>query len=439
MYEGWLSLGGVEVVNNERYAAYATALGLPTPREEVRCGGLPAVLDDTGYAVGGVAGAPWADAGVPEAAGFAGLYVTAISGFDAATSTREIVELAGDGGVPRAARRGPRTIAVTAFAAATSELALRYGLGWLDAVLHDDCDDPCEGVTLCALAACPTCEMGTEEEATDCWVGLARTLHDVVCVDGPRIVAHHDLSGSCSSEAVGATIEFTLVAAAPFVYRYPAPVGVGLTFAAPEPSDDCSVTWIPVGPGRDTCPVPGDECAAPVGCADDPLAEPFYTLPAPGSAGWCTARPESAWAAVTAPADLLPRWLDSVPVVTVTAGAADMRRLSLRFYANPTLTGITDPGQVDPCTAVAEVNVSYLARDSVLVLDGRTESAYVVCPGGGRAVADAVLSGAGGAAFEWPRLVCGSANLSVLALVDAAYYDPGASVDVELAARSDVA
>jgi hypothetical protein len=436
VYDGWFAIGGQEVANNERFAAYAGLLGLPAPRDQVRCTGLASVLADTAYATGGLAGAPWADPSVPEAAGFAGLYVTAMTGLSAATSTQEIVALAGGGGIPRAAVNAPRTMQVTAFLAATSDLSLRYGLAWLDAVLHDDCDGGCEGATMCALAACPSCD---EEEADACWTDLARTLHDVVCVDGPRVIAEHDLSGSCGAGAAGVTVEFTLVAATPHIYRTPAVVGEGLTFAAPEiGAEECAVEWIEVGPGRDTCPAPAT-CGPPTGCITDPLdPDPVTVLAEPAASSWCLARSSSAWAAVTAEPGLLPRWLDSVPILTVTPGGTDMRRLSLRFYANPTLTEITGPDDVDECDSLAEINVAYLARDTVLTIDGRTRQAYVTCPGGGRAEADALLSGPGGGAFEWPRLVCG-ASLSVLALVDGSFYDEDAEVTVELAARTDVA
>jgi hypothetical protein len=253
-------LGGQELANSERYASCALELGLPVPRDGVRCPDLAVTLADGPYTV---AGAPWHDPVAPESAGFAGVFVQSVTGLDSSTSTRPVTDLAGSGSVPGQERNGARTMLVTAFLAGASDLALNYGLAWLDAVLHDDCDPSCAGATLCMMASCPDCPGDPDV----CWQASARTLHDVVCVDGPKVTALHDLAG-CAPGALGATVEFTMVAAVPWVYRFPKVVAEALTFTAPPPSDGCSITWIPVGPGR------GATCPQEVGCGPDCCPRP---------------------------------------------------------------------------------------------------------------------------------------------------------------------
>lgn len=443
MFTGWLAIGAQELGNSARYAAYAAELGLPGLRPVIAPAGLAAVLADPDYAAAGVAGAPWHDSAAPESTGFGGVYIRSITGLDVSPSTRTVTELPGGGGVPSVARDKPRTMLVTAWLAAVSDLSLSYGLAWLDAVLHDDCAGGCAGDTMCLLAAEPVCATGTQAQADACWLDLARTVHDVVCVDGPTVTSTVALSsGGCAPGAagrpVGATVEFTLVAGSPGIYRWPEIVADGLTFNAPAPVSGCQIEWIPVGPGRArTCPPPV-RCGPPGGCADDPLNAAADLVPLYRTAGLCMARESEAWTAGTASPGLVPRWLDSVPIITVSPGPADIRRLTIRLHANPMLETVTGPDDLDPCTAVAEVGVSWLARETTLVIDGRTRDAYVICPGGAREPAGHLLTGPDGGPFVWPRVVCG-ALVSVLALADAGFYHPDASVTVELAARAGVA
>ena len=217
----------------------------------------------------------------------------------------------------------------------------------------------------------------------------------------------------------------------------PANLVTALTFTDPAPSADCEITWVPTGPGREPCPPPVG-CPEPASCLTDPYAVPVPALPPPvPPRGACITRTRSAWALATAPVNLLPRWLNSVPVLIVAAGDADLRRITLRFHPNPQLRVITTPDQLDPCTALAEINLTYLPRDTELVLDGRAQRAYVRCPGGRTEPADSVLYGPGGGPWEWPLLTCGAA-LTVLALADADHHSAAATIDVALAARQDI-
>ena len=424
----------MEIANNERYAGIAAALGLPVPR--CRCTTLRAVLADPPYTA---ASAPWADPGIPEAAGFAGLCVTSITGISSSTAVRELTQTVGDTpAVPGPLRVTPRTMLVTAFTAGASGGSLAYGMSWLRSVLYDECAQTCTGSTLCMLDECPACDVSTGPAADTCWADHARTLHDVVCIDGPRVVSQTSIPAA-SPRAAGATIEFTLVAAVPHIYRNPEYLAAATTFTDPAPGAGCDVLWVPVGEGRQPCPPPALACPDPARILTDPLAVTLPTLPPPPPPprGACVTRERSAWALMTAPVNLIPRWFDSVPVLTVKAGDADLRRLTVRFHANPQLRVITSPDQLDPCTALTEINLTYLPRDTELVLDGRAQRAYVQASGGRTEPAESVLYGADGGPWRWPLLTCGGA-ISVLALADAEHHSPNATVQVALAARQDI-
>lgn len=427
MYEGWISLGGLEIANNERYAANAAALCLPTPHDACRYPDLARVLAAAPYD-GDTTAAPWYDPAAPESAGYAGLFVTSITGLGASTRTREVTAAPAGPAIPRQAIAAPRVMQVTAWAAADSHRALRYGLAWLSAALGDPCGSGCDpGATMCLLAEGPTCP--APAPADDCWETLLRTLHDVATVDGPRISAEYDLTRGAAAQ-----IEFTLTAAVPHIYRAPASITTGLAFTAPAPTDGCAVTWVP---HTTTCPEPAT-CAPAAGCLTDPAADPLPAPPTPARpAGPCLTRLHTAAAMATAAPTLVPRWLEAVPVVQISTGDAAMRRTTVRFHSSPDTT-ITDPAALDPCSALAEVNVTYLPRDVTLVIDGRLEQAYVICPGGARQSADTVLFGEDGAPFTWPAIACGS-GLQVAVFTDAGHYSPAARVDVALAARQDVA
>lgn len=427
MYEGWISLGGLEIANNERYAANAAALCLPAPHTAVRCPDLARVLADT-YD-GDVTAAPWYDAAAPESAAFAGLFVTSVTGLGASTRSREVVPAPAGPAIARPATAAPRVMLVTAYAAAASHAGLRYGLAWLASALGDACEsggcDP--GATLCMLAEAPVCPAPADADA--CWETLLRTLHDVATVDGPRITAEYDVAGGAAAQ-----VEFTLTAAVPGIYRAPAAITSGLAFTPPAPLSACAVTWVP---HTTTCPEPAS-CAPAGGCLTDPAAPPVYAPPAAARApGPCLLRLHSATALATAAPNLIPRWLEAVPVLHLTTGDAPMRRLTVRFHSSPDTT-ITDPAAFDPCSALLELNVTYLPRDVTLVLDGRTEQAYVICPGGARESADTVLFGEDGAPFTWPAIACGT-GLQVAVFTDAGHYSTAARLDVALAARQDVA
>jgi hypothetical protein len=97
-------------------------------------------------------------------------------------------------------------------------------------------------------------------------------------------------------------------------------------------------------------------------------------------------------------------WFDTIPTVTVKTGASAERQVRLRYYANPFERELSDLQPDDFC---AEQIISYLPADSVLTLDGISESAWASVQGGASLDAEHLLYGSDGMPPTWPVLECG--------------------------------
>lgn len=144
MYKGLFTVGGTEVVNVARTMAYiAAGYGQPgvdfdTP---VAYEGVGEALGET-YRTPVLDEAPWFDAARPETWGFAGVLPLSVDNLDGTTRAAAVVENIGPGGVVQKARRGTRTIPVSALLVGDSAAAVDAGLDWLTSVLERTCEDP---------------------------------------------------------------------------------------------------------------------------------------------------------------------------------------------------------------------------------------------------------------------------------------------------------
>lgn len=167
MFEGFVSFAGQELINAARVEAYAAA-GIAPQGVEVRscvgsCEGLAEALGEPlGYDSPLADGPPWFDSEHPASADFAGLVPLGITGLRGSTRTVEVVERAGDGGIPLPGRSSSRTIGVSALAVGRTPEGLDAGLNWLSSALHPPCADVlpgCGGAGLDLFSACPeVCE-----------------------------------------------------------------------------------------------------------------------------------------------------------------------------------------------------------------------------------------------------------------------------------------
>lgn len=116
---------------------------------------------------------------------------------------------------------------------------------------------------------------------------------------------------------------------------------------------------------------------------------------------------------VAVSSDTVPRNLTAYPVITLTAGAADVRQARIRFWENPNNLTIDE---LDPCSYDGEIIVSYLAAGATMVIDGVLREATVSLTGFEDQNANHVLYGPDGGPVDWPELSGGIPYLVTLEL-----------------------
>ncbi|MFC8723777.1 hypothetical protein [Streptomyces bacillaris] len=412
MIADYLDLGCTEIINSSRAAAYAEPHCLLTACSP--CTGLREAISDPPYTDPVTDAAPWYDPAVPESALVLGVMGLTAAGYSQSTIQRTPLQLVGDGAALGVARRAHREITYTVLLLALEECALAYGMEWLATALQGaPCAGACDGDEIGVYACCPTGD-GTRE---------LRHLYGVGLLEGPTLV-----SARYEPEGIIAEVTFTLVAGVPWIYREPL---------------QTLTDWIPLGDG-DLVEVDPDEvygqCEEPTPCMEDPeCPPPPLPVRAPVPVDDCYPTGEATFrrsVVALSPVDH-PEWLEAVPVLELETGGSALRRLVVRFWANP-LGGDCEE-IVDPCGACTDIQIPYLPPGSTLLVDGRTQQAEVECPQGalGTAVSAPILYGPRGAAFEWPIFAC-STGLCIEILSTAATTAPDARARVLLVPRSDV-
>lgn len=387
-----MSLAGNEVINSARAVAYAAAVG-----QGFDCGiceHLPEFLGDEPYEEIGP-DAPWWDPGQPQSWGFLGVFGLDAAGFDSNPVERNPVPLVGEGSALGRLRRKHREMAFTVGLFALGECQLIYGLEWLSSALRgSQCSDQtCNGDELCMFACCPGCtdipaatgEPGDNE---------LRHLYDVGLLEGPTVTDVEELDAG----VLFATVTFTLAAGKPFIYREPMAAGVG---------------WVPLGNGQLLTNTDPDavyaQCKTAKPCSNDPLCPPPALPPKPPvplSPCYPVGRSSFRRTRISlSPIDDA-IWLESVPLIEVRAGAQDMRRLMIRFWANP--QGNPCDVYQDPCAACTDINVGYLPANSHLTIDGRTGRSVVECQQWpvGTSTSTPTIYGPQGKLFQYPTFIC---------------------------------
>lgn len=97
-------------------------------------------------------------------------------------------------------------------------------------------------------------------------------------------------------------------------------------------------------------------------------------------------------------------FLDTIPILTISTGSFAERQIRVRFYASPFSRELPD---LDPADFCAELIVSFLPADSVLTLDGVTQSAWASVAGGETLNANHLIYGSDGMPGTWPVFECG--------------------------------
>ncbi|MFD3978240.1 hypothetical protein ACFWR6_06605 [Streptomyces griseus] len=357
--------------------------------------------------------APWYDPAVPESAHFLGVMGIDAAGFSSSTRSRTPVQLIGDGAALGIARRSHRELAYTVLLLAREERALPYAQEWLSAALQGaPCEGECLGDEIGVFSCCPEGD-GLRE---------LRHLYGVGLIDGPDITSVRYMDEGLIAEAT------FVLAAAPWIYREPL-AGLG--------------DWITLRDGALLTYDPDEvyaDCVDPTPCLTDPLcpAPPLpVRAPVPVDACYPTGAAEFRRSVVSLTPDDQPEWLETVPVLELETGATALRRLVVRFWANPLGSDCMDVA--DPCAACTDIQIPYLPPHATLRVDGRTQQAEVTCAAGSQdsVTSTPTLYGPLGQSFEWPVFSCPT-GLCIEILSTAATTSPEARARVLLVPRSDV-
>lgn len=220
-YEGWLRLGGIEIVNNERARGITSTLPCPMAwLKGPRCGTLADALGDPEYGATSLPDAPWFDGSLPDVSGrFYGVFALSVTGLKSSTRTAGVTSGIDDGDVVGRQRKTSRQVRVRAILLAKGRDALEYGAAWLSAALDPDAcgqhGSGCGSTDLEYLADCPPARLEHESDSDYALrvEPLRRFLHGVSIVSGPLERELHT-----SGDFWGQVFEWTFVAGRPWVY-----------------------------------------------------------------------------------------------------------------------------------------------------------------------------------------------------------------------------
>jgi hypothetical protein len=442
-HPGWLCLGGVEIVNQDRAATYAANGWAPSGWELSGCDTCGpdfalALEENNGqYSNPGSDVAPWFSTTEPNSFDFGGLYVTSVDGLGPGVSTRSLTSRAtGRGSFIGPEIQAAPEIVVTGLLFGRTSCAVAYGFRWLTMALKGSaCANGCDGDDLTFLDCCP----GLCDDApgfvsyADCLDPHIRTLKGVQLIASPRVTTEYgDSCSCCTNSASLMQVTFTLAASQPCVYRDPVAVSTDVLFDL-EDISPC-VIWTLID-SDDDCLANNDPCAAPADCLADPFCPPPLAPPtAPAPSNPCICLPLQTVRSCTTidPIDI-PEWAEGDLIITIKAGSADLRQLSMTFIPNPLGQPVDD---LDPCTACGEVTLSRIPAGASFVMDGTTRTVTIDCPGSGPTDAGSLLGSAGGQLpFRFPEIACGGTPYVLCVTADATSVAADASVSAAIAVR----
>lgn len=372
MYDGYLALGGIEILNRAR-AATLVRKALAS-RVDVRCDDA-ALRTALGHGAYTVDNAPWVTGGRAAGKRFLGLFPGKVVGGEDSTRQVEVTELSGNGAVMTSPRYGSLEMRFVASAIAMDEEAMEEGMSWLkQALSNDGCSDAdlgCTGREAKVFAAMPT----TTATATT----HARVFHRVELTEGPKVSKKQKTRGFVMWQ-----VEFTVTAGVPFAFTTLSDVGSLNMDSATNFQDPA-----------------GENCAVTADAYDTYVDDPYFTginrPPRPPVILPPNILDISSWRRLSLPipSAQTQRWGRVVPVVHVSTVAA-VQYLRLRFYQS---------GK-SGCDFAGEFIVSYIPKNSVLTLDAIKREATLRLPDGKVVPAGHLLFGSDGRPFMWPTLGC---------------------------------
>lgn len=442
MYQGFLELGGLELISAPRthsyvqrhlpgvrlrgchtcdyfrYALLAGGLGdVPYPGAAYPGSSYPngtLTNPDDSYLDPATDFAPWYQPARPASADFFGFYPLDVQGMDNSTHETWATELVGNGGFVPPGRHRSREIRVVTVAIAASQEGMEEGLAWLRAALDSttSCNDgsvECAGQQMRFFTYCPGDEdiskvAGRARDA-------ARLMYRVEALEGPIVTPQR------SATAVMARVEFTLVAGVPWWFTYAQEVE-RLTGNTSK-----QVDHVAYPPDLDTFS----------SLIDDPLYGTISRPPRPPLVIPEAINPPARWYRYTS--SLTPehtqRWGRGMVRLRVLSGSSERRMLRVRMY--PNLRGEA-PDNVDGRDWEGEFLISWMPANSELILDSALETARLglLSEAGTSTPAGHLVHGSDGRPFQWPSLAC---DVPYVIHVDSRTQLGNASVIFEMATR----
>lgn len=417
MYEGYFSLGGVEVANNARVAAYAGRGSL------CACDGFADALGHDEYTTPETDPAPWYDPLDPESGLFGGLFVESIDGLLDAPYDMGTTELAGDGATRARLRASGRVLTVTGWLYAVDRCSAEWGKRWLSSVLAG-CET-CDGVDFCYFRCCPDDEDDARRNM--------RTLHRARLVNGPVVDQVARDRAGCARPVPMIRVRFQILTD-PHVWRAPVAVVDETVWPVPDGNELCNIEWDTSGecdPSNPDC-VPGVN-APGRGCAPNSECPPAPPPPrVPSATTGCACIPlYVVRQCADIPTDQIPRQFTSALRITVYAGEQEVRNLAITVYQNPRQLA---PDEIDECRACGHYYIEHIPAESTLVIDGTTSRARMRCPGGVDTPGDRLVFGDGGGPLQHMTLRCGT-HYTICADMDTETYSELATLTVEAVTR----
>lgn len=201
--ESFMCLGGMEISNHARTAAYVNNSGLPgaVMSQECACYAL-----DEGFDLPTTDPAPWYEVTRPESADFYGFYASESN--LQPVFAREVNTTSGYGSVLSPLKTKTRILTASGMMLARTAEGMAYGERWLSEVLRGSpcADGDCASDSLTILPACP-------ESVNYDAARYFRSLMNVGVVDGPVFIQIGNLP-ECKTQQVS----FTIAASMPFLY-----------------------------------------------------------------------------------------------------------------------------------------------------------------------------------------------------------------------------
>lgn len=436
-YDGWMQYNGVEIVNSQRTATYVKNYGVAA----VACSGCNGATSGVRYSDPVTDNAPWLDPAVPWSKDFLGFFGITVGGVTVGTGSRTPLAKVGDGAVMGQLRHAHREINAHAMGFALSEQGMSWGQTWLSGILQAGSSIPacntasCNGVPVNLLAWCPNCA----DDPVAC-AAANRTLFQGALMQGPDFTNKVRIGMDCGRGRPWMwDSDFLIGTGRPYAFQDPITVATQAPLIVPTvwpcggwqqhtPGSgtctlpDCSTTlfgqcmvWTPVSNAacNDPCDVLGGDCLL-----NDPLC-PSPVAPVapvePNDPCVCLVSMSPVTTMTTITAGTLPRTAAFVPLLQVNAGtvpaagapaACDLRRILLRFY-RASAGEVCTYANLSTCDVAGEIGIPYLPKGSVLTIDGRQQTATVVCADG--RVETPVLFTSDGPMAQWPVLGCSDA------------------------------